>query len=65
MRTTSKGSWTMYSPLSENITRMVKSRAIRVIGLIIGMKVLWYHSLLLSLMSEKRVMMPARKGMPR
>ena len=38
MRTTSKGSCTMMSPLSENMTTIVKSRAIRVSGLILGTK---------------------------
>ena len=37
MRTTSSGSCTMFSPLSENITTMVKSSATSVIGLIFGM----------------------------
>ncbi len=55
----------MFSPLSENITTMVNSSAIRVIGLILGMNFVWYHSLSLSLISVKRVIMPARNGMPR
>ena len=37
MRTTSSGSCTMILPLSENITRMVNSSAISVIGLMRGM----------------------------
>ena len=36
IRTTSSGSRTIYSPLSENITRMVNSNAISVKGLISG-----------------------------
>ena len=34
----------MYSPLSENMTTIVKSRAIRVIGLILGMNFVSYQS---------------------
>ena len=45
MRTTSSGSCTMVSPLSENITTMVKSRATSVMGLIRGMNLVWYQSL--------------------
>ena len=37
MHTTSNGSATMVSPLSENMTMMVKSSATSVIGLIGGM----------------------------
>ena len=37
IRTTSSGIFTIYSPLRLNMTTMVKSRAIRVIGLILGM----------------------------
>ena len=44
IRTTSSGILTMYSPLSENMTMMVKSRAIKVIGLIRGMNFVSYHS---------------------
>ncbi len=40
MRTTSSGSLMMNSPLSENMTTMVKSSAISVIGLIFGMNLL-------------------------
>ena len=47
MRTTSSGSCTMISPLSENITTMVKSSAISVIGLMRGMNSCSYHSLAL------------------
>ena len=36
IRTTSSGSWTMYSPFRENITRMVNSRKTRVSGPILG-----------------------------
>ncbi len=42
--TTSMGSSTIYSPLSENMTNMVKSKAINVIGLILGMNSFSYHS---------------------
>ena len=65
MRTTSSGMRTMLSPLSENITTMVKSSATSVIGLIFGMKRSWYHSLPFARTSTKRVTTPARNGMPR
>ncbi len=65
MRTTSNGSSTIFSPLSENIATMVKSSATSVSGLSFGMNLVWYQSLLFSLMSEKRVATPARNGMPR
>ncbi len=55
----------MYSPLRENMTRMVKSRAIRVIGLIFGMNRSWYHFLSFTLIRTNRVTTPAMKGMPR
>ena len=55
----------MVSPLSENITTMVKSRAMSVMGLILGMNFVWYHSLFLSLIRPARVAIPAMKGMPR
>jgi len=35
--TTSSGIFTMYSPFNENITKIVKSNAISVSGLIFGM----------------------------
>ena len=65
MRTTSMGIFTIYSPLRLNITMMVKRRATSVRGLSMGMNFVWYHSLSLSLMSAKRVTIPAMKGMPR
>ena len=65
MRSTSKGSATIYSPFKENMTTMVKSKAISVIGLILGMNFSWYHCFPLALISVKRVMTPAIKGMPR
>mgnify|MGYP007010885594 CR=1 FL=1 len=65
MRTTSSGNWTMYSPFKLNMTTMVKSRAISVIGLIFGMKTSWYQVTLLIRIKVKRVTIPARNGMPR
>ena len=65
MRSTSKGSFTMVSPLRLNITTMVKSSAMSVRGLIRGMKTRWYQSRPLSLPSTKRVRKPAMKGTPR
>ena len=65
MRTTSRGILTMYSPLRENMTTMVKMRATRVMGLILGMKTRSYQARSLSLMRVNRVRMPAMKGMPR
>jgi len=65
MRMTSNGSCTMYSPLSENITRMVKSSAMSVIGLILGMNFFSYQSRPLVLRPMNLESMPAIKGMPR
>jgi hypothetical protein len=45
MRITSSGILTIYSPLRENMTRMVNSNATRVSGLILGTNFVWYHSL--------------------
>ncbi len=44
---------------------MVKSKAMSVMGLIRGMNFVSYQALPLSLSRVNRVMMPARKGMPR
>ena len=44
---------------------MVKSRAMRVRGEILGMKSLSYQTLPLALIRLNLVIMPARKGMPR
>jgi hypothetical protein len=43
---------------------MVKSRAIRVMGLILGMRWPSYQSLPLALVKEKRVRTPARNVCP-
>ena len=64
-RITSSGSCTMYSPLRENMTRIVKSRAIKVMGLILGMNFCSYHSFPFVLSPITRETMPAIKGMPR
>ncbi len=55
----------MYSPLRENMTMMVKSRAKRVIGLILGMNFCSYQVRPFVFRPMKRVIMPPRKGMPR
>ncbi len=65
IRTTSNGSATMLPPCVENITTMVRSRAIRVIGEIFGMNRLWYHSFDFTRRSANRVRNPAMNGMPR
>ena len=52
----------MFSPLSENMTTMVKSRAIRVMGLIRGMNFVSYQSFPLSLSRVKRVMHAGEEG---
>ena len=44
IRTTSSGSLTIISPLRLNITTIVKSSAISVIGLMRGMNLVSYHS---------------------
>ena len=64
-RSTSSGKWMMIWPLSENITRMVNSSAIRVIGLMRGTNSRWYHSLVLKRSITTLVKMPATKGIPR
>jgi hypothetical protein len=48
MRTTSIGILAMSSPLSENITKIVNNNAIKVMGLILGIKDCSYHALPLS-----------------
>ena len=62
---TSSGKPTMYSPFSENITTIVKRRAIRVSGLTRGMKLCSYHSRPRARTSAARVAKPARQGTPR
>ncbi|OPY13990.1 MAG: hypothetical protein A4E69_01412 [Syntrophus sp. PtaB.Bin138] len=64
-RTTSMGSSTMYSPFRENMTRMVKRRAIRVMGLILGINFSSYHTCPLIFRPTNREIMPAIKGIPR
>ena len=64
MRTTSSGICTIRLPFRLNMTTMVKSRAISVIGLIFGMNDFSYHALSLALISAKRVIIPAMKGRP-
>ena len=65
IRTTSSGSATMFSPLIENMTTIVNSRAISVIGLIRGMNTPSYHSRPRRRISTTRVRNPAMNGMPR
>ncbi|MNC96604.1 hypothetical protein D3C83_140200 [compost metagenome] len=55
----------MYSPFNENITTIVKSKAIRVIGLILGMNFFSYHSFDFNFSATNRVNIPARNGIPR
>lgn len=62
---TSNGNLIMYSPLSENITIMVNNRAISVIGLILGINLVLYQSLLLILIRKYLERKPAIKGIPR
>ena len=65
MRTTSSGSCTIVSPLSENMTTMVNSSAMSVIGLMRGMKCLSYQSRPFARRGRSASGSPARKGMPR
>jgi hypothetical protein len=65
IRTTSRGSVMIYSPFNENMTTMVKRRAMRVMGLILGTNTVSYHSFPFHGMSVKRVIIPPKKGMPR
>ena len=55
----------MTSPLSENITTIVKSSETSVIGLMRGINRFSYHSRPLALSSTNRVSIPAKKGIPR
>ena len=63
--TTSSGTVTIYPPLSENITIMVKSSATSVTGEIFLINTLSYHSFDFLLIRMNRVMTPAMNGMPR
>ena len=65
MRSTSSGSCTMASPLSENITTMVKSSETSVIGPMRGTKRVSYQSRPFALTSTRRVRKPAANGTPR
>ena len=62
---TSSGSSTMTSPLNENITTIVKSSAMRVMGEMRGMNSRSYHSRPFHRNMRKRVAMPPKNGMPR
>jgi|GEM_PF-1720176 len=55
----------MNSPLSENMTTMVKRRATRVMGLIIGAKTVSNQAFPLAFSRENLVMTAARNGMLR
>ncbi len=55
----------MRFPFRLNITTIVNRSAISVIGLILGMNFLSYHSRPLVFRAVSRVSMPAMKGMPR
>ena len=65
MRSTSNGSCTMVSPLSENITTMVKRSETSVIGPMRGTKLFSYQSRPLAPTSTRRVRNPAANGTPR
>ena len=65
IRTTSSGKRTSRSPLSENITRIVNSRATSVSGLMRGTKRVRYQGSPLSRMRANRVRNPAANGTPR
>ncbi len=65
IRRTSSGSATILPPWVENITTMVKSRAMSVIGDIFGMNRSWYHSFDFTRRRANRVTNPAINGMPR
>ena len=55
----------MTAPFSENITKIVNSKASRVIGLILGIKTCSNQSLLIVRSSTYRVIIPEKKGIPR
>ena len=52
-RTTSNGNCTIISPFSENITTMVNSSEISVMGLIFGMNFVSYHVLFFARMQAE------------
>ena len=62
---TSIGILTIYSPFKENMTKIVNSNAIKVIGLILGINFFSYHSLPFNFSIENLVIMPPKKGIPR
>jgi hypothetical protein len=55
----------MRFPFRLNITMIVKSKAMRVSGLILGMSLVLYHSFPFAFTRTSLVTRPARKGMPR
>jgi hypothetical protein len=55
----------MYSPFSENMTIIVKSKATKVTGLIFGMNFRSYQSFPFNLIRLNLLIIPARNGMPR
>ncbi len=65
MRTTSSGRCTMFAPLIENITTMVKSRKTSVSGLIFGTKRSRYQALPIRAVRIFQVAKPATNGTPR
>ncbi len=64
-RTTSNGNCTIISPFRENITTMVNSKAIKVIGLIFGMNFFSYHWRPLAFSMREAGEHPGDEGMPR
>ena len=62
---TSSGWWMIRSPCIENITTIVNSSAVSVIGEILGMNTRSYQSWPFIGARITRLRMPAAKGMPR
>ena len=62
---TSIGISTINSPFSENITTIVNNKAIKVMGEILGINTLLYHSSPLSLTKKNLLKIPIRNGMPK
>ena len=65
MRSTSSGISTITSPFRLNITTMVKSKAMSVMGEIMGMKRVSYQSVPNFLARICRLRKPAANGIPR
>ncbi len=65
IRTTSNGICTISLPFKLNITTIVNSRAINVMGDMNGINLVLNHALPFNLISPYLLVMPAAKGIPK